>query len=234
MNAKSTKNVKQTLLLQSLYKQELKEVKFTKLSVLFYPYKSLTHKIKLENDLVKVKLSDLVKEAPLEVHRAIARILVSKLLRRKISQKDRKTYEDFLKSESEKIREELRKRLKPNSKGEFYDLEEIFENVNRTYFNNAIPKPIIRWSPRKTKKRLGYCNLTRSVITVSRSLDDKRVPRYVLDYVMYHELLHIKHQFSNRNGKNFVHTKEFRKDERKFKNFEKAQKWLIDWFQKKD
>jgi predicted metal-dependent hydrolase len=57
---------------------------------------------------------------------------------------------------------------------------------------------------------------------ISRTLDDKKIPKYLLDYVMYHEMLHQKHGRLYKNGKNQVHTRNFKEDERRFSGYKKA------------
>ncbi|MCS6873566.1 MAG: SprT-like domain-containing protein [Pyrinomonadaceae bacterium] len=230
MNAKSTKNVKQQLI-QSFYEEALKAFSFKKVSITFYPYKGLRHKIKVKDGYVTVRLASFIENAPLKIHKTLARMLVAKLLKKKVSQKDIATYEEFL----EQNRIKLENVVEPNPKGQIYNLEEIFENLNKKYFDNKIPKPVIKWSSRKTYRKLGCCSLTGKVITISKILDNEKVPLYVLEYVMYHEILHIKHPASYQNGKRLVHTKEFKKDEKKFKQFEKARRWLDEhqtWLQK--
>ena len=51
--------------------------------VRYYPYAGLNHTIRLRSGRVYVRLSDIFKGAPLNVHKALAFILVAKLLRRR-------------------------------------------------------------------------------------------------------------------------------------------------------
>ena len=46
----------------------------------------------------------------------------------------------------------------------------------------------------------------------------------LVDYVMYHELLHKKHKFTSKNGKSRHHTKEFRIAEKRYPNQELMEK----------
>jgi hypothetical protein len=57
-------------------------------------------------------------------------------------------------------------------------------------------------------------------------LDSNDVPDYVVEYVLYHEMLHIKHPARLINGRRHRHTSAFRFDERKFVDYEKAQQWI--------
>jgi predicted metal-dependent hydrolase len=77
-----------------------------------------------------------------------------------------------------------------------------------------------------SRRHYYFLDSTTDIIRVSKILDDKRVPIYVLDYIVYHELLHIKHETVYRNCRRTVHTKEFKKDEKRYEEYESANRWL--------
>ena len=47
-------------------------------------------------------------------------------------------------------------------------------------------------------------------------LNDERVPKYVVEFVMYHELLHKAHGIGFATSRRTMHTPAFRADERRF------------------
>lgn len=112
------------------------------------------------------------------------------------------------------------------ARGKFYDLEEVFDRVNREYFANQMVKPRLSWNRILTKRKFAHYEPVRDRVVVSLTLDDERVPKFVVEFVMYHELLHKHHGEKWVNDRLFVHTPEFRQDERKFKLYEKAEQWL--------
>ncbi len=112
------------------------------------------------------------------------------------------------------------------SKGHVYDLDEIFATMNRVYFDGAIKKPVLTWSANKTYRILGHHDAAHDHIAISRSLDSADVPRYVVEYVVYHEMLHIAHPTKHVNGRRYNHTPAFRRDERKFSHFHEAERWI--------
>jgi hypothetical protein len=61
---------------------------------------------------------------------------------------------------------------------------------------------------------------------LSLSLDHPEVPEYVVDFVMYHELLHKKHGETVINGRRFVHTASFRREEQQFEKYAEATAFL--------
>jgi|TARA_B100001971_G_C18213060_1_gene552012 hypothetical protein len=92
-------------------------------------------------------------------------------------------------------------------------LEESFNRINDKHFFGQIEQPNLVWGTNSLRK-LGhyeYGSDTISMSTIFRKLDQE-----LLDYVMYHEMLHKKHKFNNKNGRNHHHTKEFRDNERAF------------------
>jgi len=62
--------------------------------------------------------------------------------------------------------------------------------------------------------------------TISRTLDNRKMPQYVVEFVMYHKLLHKQHRENWGKSRLLVHTPEFRQNERKFKQYKQAQQWL--------
>ncbi|MEA3349379.1 MAG: hypothetical protein U9Q82_02015 [Chloroflexota bacterium] len=63
---------------------------------------------------------------------------------------------------------------------------------------------------------------------ISISLDDSDVPTYLIDFIMYHELLHKKIGQKIINGRIYSHTSEFRAAESEFHHYEKAETALND------
>ncbi len=207
-------------------KRELPEIE-----VEFYPYVGINHTIRVRNGKIFVRLAEICQFAPLEVQRALAFILVAKLLRKKVSPPAAQVYQSFVKSREMQTRAVENRRAKgrkviTSSKGEAYNLEEIFARLNQSYFKDSIEKPTLSWSARKTYRILGHHDSAHQTIIISKSLDDVKVPEYVVEYVVFHEMLHIHHPTLHRNGRRYNHTPQFRRDERKFIYFEKAESWI--------
>ena len=92
-------------------------------------------------------------------------------------------------------------------------LEKSFNRVNEKYFYGLIDKTNLVWANSTTK--LGSYEYGNDTITISKLLKNDQE---LLDYVMYHEMLHKKHKFYTKNNRSFHHTKEFRKKEKEFHN----------------
>lgn len=201
------------------------------IEVVFYPYVGINHTIRLRNGKIFVRLAEICRHAPLQIQRALAYILVAKLRRRKVSPSAAEIYRTFVQSREmqDLARENKRtngRKIITAAQGDAYDLEEIFVRLNQTYFQDSISKPTLSWSAQRTYRILGHHDSTHETIVISRSLDDVKVPRYVLEYVVFHEMLHIFHPTTHRNGRRYNHTPQFRRDERKFAHFDEAENWI--------
>ena len=201
------------------------------IEVRFYPYVGINHTIRLRGGRIFVRLAEICEAAPLETHRALAFILVAKLLRKKVPPLAAQIYQSFVKSREMQAKAVENKRAKgrkviTSSIGENYDLGEIFARLNQTYFRNSIEKPTLSWSARKTYRILGHHDSTHETIIISKSLDDAKVPQYVVEFVVFHEMLHIFHPTAHRDGRRYNHTPQFRRDERKFADYNAAENWI--------
>jgi len=94
-------------------------------------------------------------------------------------------------------------------------LEESFDRLNEIYFNGLLDKTNLKWGSNSTSK-LGSYEYGSDTITISAIFKDSE--QQLLDYVMYHEMLHKKFKFQNKNGRNMHHSSEFRAMEAKFEN----------------
>jgi Protein of unknown function DUF45 len=199
--------------------------------VTFYPFAGLNNTIRLRNQRVYVRVSDLLCDAPLAVHQALAHILVRKLFKQRPKTEHETLYRQYayqpqMMRASDLARQRRGRKQLNGSVGRTYNLDRIFARLNRHYFDNVLPKPALSWSTRCTKRILGHHDPVHDAIIISRSLDLVSVPEYVVEYVMYHEMLHVKHQSHLVNGRRIFHSPAFRAEEKQFTRYAEALKWL--------
>ncbi len=197
----------------------------------FYPYIGINHTIRLRRGKAYVRISDICRDLPKPAHQALALILVGKLLRKRIPDEAKDIYSNAISKDEFRVRAaEYRKKygrkVITSSKGERYDLDRIFDKLNKDYFGNALTKPVLTWSARKTYRILGHYDATHKTIAISKSLDSAKVPPFVVEYVVFHEMLHILHPAKLIGNRRYHHTPEFRRDERHFLYFDEAEKWI--------
>lgn len=197
----------------------------------FYPYTGINSRIRLRDGMLHVKISDILRNAPLEFHIILAEILLRKLFKKKVSADILQAYREFvnrpeMRDKSIESRRARGRKVLKGARGEIYDLSEIFDLLNQIYFQNSLPKPTLTWSASRTFRILGHHDSAHETVAISKSLDDKTVPRFVVEYVVYHEMLHIKHPTKYINGRRYNHTPSFKRDEQEFAFFEDAENWI--------
>ncbi len=127
--------------------------------------------------------------------------------------------------------EQMRKRLRLDPVGRHHDLGRIFDRLNERYFRSRIsaaitygPAPRVR-GPRKSIK-MGSYSADSKVIRIHPALDQPVVPRYFVEWIVFHEMLHHVYRAKRGdNGRRCVHPPEFLEHERRFLDFERAQAW---------
>lgn len=201
------------------------------IDVRFYPYAGLRHTIRLRSGQVYVRLSDICRDSPPEVMRALAFVLVARLLGKKIPAVHDRTYREYsltpeVMRSSDLARRGRGRKMISTARGNVYDLEKMFSKVNRRYFDSSLERPTLTWSQRKTRSILGHHDRVYETITISKSLDSAQVPEWFVEFILYHEMLHIKHEARMINGRRYYHTAAFRQDERRFAKYDEAQRWL--------
>lgn len=94
-------------------------------------------------------------------------------------------------------------------------LDESFERVNLRYFYGMVEKPNLEFKG-FSERTLGSYNYQTDTISLSGVFENAE--QDIIDYIMYHEMLHKKLKYHNKNGRGFHHTSEFKKKEKEFEN----------------
>jgi hypothetical protein len=197
----------------------------------FYPYSSLTLTIRRREDVVYVRFSDLLRRASLPVLQAAAALLLARVYRRKAPAALIEPYLEYARSGRTRSRMNRmrRKRVRlrhTGAQGRRFHLEKLFDGLNAKYFGGVLPKPHIGWSLRAWRRQFGCYDPGPNQILLNRRLDHPRVPRCAVEYVLFHEMLHVKHP-TRRSGCTLVsHSREFREEEKRFHEFERARRIL--------
>jgi hypothetical protein len=201
------------------------------IEVKFYPYAGLHHTIRVRAGRVFVRISDLLEGAPPEVIRALAFLLVARLLTRKAPRNEERIYRAYafspeLLRASDLARKRRGRKVISSATGRVYDLEKLFARLNRRHFEGAIDKPVLTWSRRRARSILGHHDAAHDTITISKLLDSPDVPEWFVEYILFHEMLHIKHPARLINGRRYYHTAAFRAEEQRYPGYAQAQEWL--------
>jgi predicted metal-dependent hydrolase len=201
------------------------------LKIEFFAFANVNNTIRLREGRLLVRLSDLLEGAPETVLRAIAHILLAKIYRRPIDRGHAARYRKYVGSHEIVRKAHLvrqmrgRKRLRP-ARGHFYDLDEIFEELNTRFFHGLMARPRMSWSQTRTRRILGHYDPAHNAIVISRIFDHPGMPQCVLEYIVYHEMLHLKHPVKLRGSRRCVHSAEFQAEEKLFPQLAQANAFL--------
>lgn len=183
--------------------------------------------IRYEEGKLLVRITDLLDAAPAPVMEALAFLLLGKLLRKRIPASHSHRYRLFLnrremRQRAQTVRLERGRKLRLHPKGEVHNLEEVFEKLNVLHFHGLMARPLIGWSLRRSRTRLGHFDPSHNMIVISRVFDQEQIPALALEYVMFHEMLHLRFPVEHRGARRCIHTKDFKAAEKEFPGLEEA------------
>jgi hypothetical protein len=197
------------------------------IQVQFCRFANVNSTVRLENGRMLVRISDLLNGAPAPIHEALAWILISKLYRKPVPRSWSHRYRLFLNRREVRrsiqlVRQERGRKYISGPEGEVYNLEEMFEELNFRYFHGLMARPDLSWSRQRSRTMLGHYDAAHNAIVLSRILDRAEVPRVAVEYVMFHEMLHLRHPVEHKGVRRCVHTREFREAENQFEQLAEA------------
>ena len=197
------------------------------IAVRFRRFTSLNTTIRLREGQIFVSLSDLLEGAPESVIGAIAHILLAKLYKKPIEAAQSMRYKRFASStavtrQTELIRHARGSKRFTGPEGRYYNLEEVFDGLNVRFFGGLLGRPELTWSEHHAKRSLGHYDAAHNTIVVSRVFDRPSSPRYAVEYLLYHEMLHLKHPVKMRGVRRCVHSREFKAEEALFPQLKEA------------
>jgi hypothetical protein len=201
------------------------------LTVEFFTFTSIKNTIRLRQGKLLVRLSDLLEGAPEPVLRAIAHILLAKMYRKPIEREPATRYRRYISShdisrKAHFVRQMRGRKRLDSAQGRTYDLEVVFEALNTRFFHGLLARPLMTWSRDHARNSLGHYDPAHNAIVVSRIFDHPRVPRCAVDYIVYHEMLHLKHPVKLRGNRRCVHSEEFQAEEKLFPRLEEVKRFL--------
>jgi predicted metal-dependent hydrolase len=213
------------------YRELRPTVPVPELRLEFYPFSNIKSTVRMREGKLHVRLSDLLEGAPDSVIQAIAHILFAKIFRKAVEPQHSDRYRRYVSSHDMRAKAHLvrqirgRKRI-VSAQGHMYHLEEIFDELNRRFFHGLLARPQMTWSQLRSRRSLAHYDPAHNAIVVSRVFDHPLVPRCAVEYIVYHEMLHLKHPVKLRGSRRCVHGKEFQAEERLFPHLYQAKAFL--------
>jgi len=138
----------------------------------------------------------------------------------------------FIKENGCRIRRRPR-RLKLTTAGRYHDLLAYYVSVNREYFGERINAEIT-WGARNPangvrRRTLGSYSAASNIIRINPVIDKRNVPSFLVKFIVYHEMLHADLGVERKGGRRAVHTREFRRREKLFRDFDRVIAWEKRW-----
>ncbi|HRJ18315.1 MAG TPA: M48 family peptidase [Bryobacteraceae bacterium] len=195
------------------------------------PYANSISTLRLRDGEMHIGLSEALRHAPDGVLEALAEILISKIFRHRPAPEFQSRYRVWLNSppvraDLERLRQSNGRKHTSGSAGNHYDLQQLFDDINTRYFHGAIPPVSLAWSRSASRTHLGHWDPAHQTIVLSRFLDRPDAPRLAVEYVMFHEMLHVLHPTEFENGRRKVHHRRFRDAEKAFEGLTDAKAQL--------
>jgi len=207
-----------------------KEPLIQRVAVDFHPFRATLYSFKIyRGGLARIKLHVAFRRASPAVVAQAAQLILCR--RRGKRPAERAEYDAFVRGIPESDFELPGARrghsLAVKGPGVHRSLEDSFNRVNVEYFQAQLQPPDLCWSPVRARRLLGSYHQRKDRVIISRLFDSPKIPEYVLDYLMYHELLHKFLGIGRKDdGRRCVHSAEFRELEQRFRRFKEAQEFL--------
>jgi hypothetical protein len=195
------------------------------------PYANVHSSVRLEQGKLSFKISDLLQSSPETVIEALGYILIGKLYRKQVPKAYVHRYNLYLnrrdfRRDLDRVRQTRGRKFISGSQGENYDLAPIFDDLNRRYFEGMMACPQLGWSRTRSKQLLGHFDAGHNAIIISRVFDRAVVPKIALEFVMYHEMLHLRFPTQYHGARRCIHSSEFKQAERQFAGWKEAAELL--------
>jgi len=196
-----------------------------------YPYANLAHTLRLREDVAHVRISDILRDVPIPVIEAAAAILLAQMYRRRVPREMRDLYRQFALAHSTrrqiaKVRRKRARRIADAPCGHIHDLAPMFAALNSQYFTGELRRPRLAWSVRPWRSQFGCFDPSLNQIVMNNRLDRPEVPRYAVEFILYHEMLHVKHPLRAAACGLQAHSPEFRVEEKRYLHYARAGKFL--------
>jgi hypothetical protein len=197
----------------------------------FYPYTNLVLTIRRREEAVYARFSDLMRQCNLPVLEGAAALLLSRIYRRRAPKSLTQPYIEYARSQRtrQRIERMRRSRVRPaavSAQGRFFDLAQMFDCLNGKFFAGNLVRPLLGWSARTWRRQFGCYDPGPNQILLNRRMDHPAVPQFVVEYVLFHEMLHVKHPTRRAGCSLISHSREFRAEEKLFPDFDRARRFL--------
>lgn len=199
--------------------------------VRFCKFANANSSVRWDESGLDFRITDVLEGAPSAILESLAHILMSKLLRRLSPKTHTERYRRYLNRKEMRrslqlVKQTRGRKFVSGPQGDSYDLQAIFDQLNLAHFHGLMAQPLLGWSRRPSRVMLGHYDPSHNAIILSRLLDRPSVPRLAVEYILYHEMLHLRFPVEHRGPRRCVHTREFKEAEKQFPLLKEAKQLL--------
>ncbi len=199
--------------------------------VKFCKFANANSSVRWDESGLEFRITDVLEGAPAAILESLGHLLISKLLRRPAAREHAERYRRYLNRKEMRrslqlVKQTRGRKFVSGPRGDCFDLQEIFEDLNRAHFHGLMAQPLLGWSRRPSRVMLGHYDPSHNAIILSRLLDRASVPTLAVEYVMFHEMLHLRFPVEHRGVRRCVHTPEFKEAEKQFPRLKEAKQLL--------
>ena len=217
--------------LEGVFRQVGKQLSADRVSAEYHPYSELKHTWRKRRSTLSFRISDYMDASPEPVTEALAWYLLCRVYGKRCPEGMAERYLDHARSREMRAPKKgvyvsRARNLSFRPVGACRDLGAVFDYVNSCYFGGSVRRPDLAWAKESPSVRLGFYFEPLDILAANRALDSEKVPRYVLEFVVYHELLHGVLDPKGTPTRRLHHTKEFREREKEFSMYDDAEAWL--------
>mgnify|MGYP001050157490 FL=1 len=183
--------------------------------------------VHLKQGRLQLRLTDMLEGGPAPILEALLFILLGKLFRKPIPSLYARRYRAYfnrreVRRDVDLLRQLRGRKFVSDPRGAHYDLEVVFEDLNVRFFHGLMARPRLGWSRGRSRTMLGHYDPAHNAIIISKLLDQPGVPKLVVEYVVFHEMLHLRFPARQHGSWRRVHTHEMRQAERAFPQLKDA------------
>jgi len=197
----------------------------------FCPFANANSSVRWDESGLEFRVTDVLEGAPAAILESLAYILLCKLLRKPPPRAHAERYRRYLNRKEMRrslqlVKQARGRKFVSGPQGERYDLQRIFDELNQAHFHGLMAQPLLGWSRKPSRVLLGHYDPSHNAIVVSRLLDSPGVPKLAVEYILFHEMLHLRFPVEHRGARRCVHTREFKEAEKQFPLLQEAKQLL--------
>jgi hypothetical protein len=197
----------------------------------FCKFANANSSVRWDESGLDFRITDVLEGAPATILESLAHILMSKLFRKPSPRIHAERYRRYLNRREMRrslqlVKQTRGRKFVSGPQGDSYNLEQVFQELNQTHFHGLMAQPLLGWSRQRSRVMLGHYDPSHNAIILSRLLDNPKVPKLALEYILFHEMLHLRFPVEHRGARRCVHTREFKEAEKQFPQLQEARQIL--------